>query len=113
MEEHVDRLFGTPASKGIYEGVVSVLSAPSEYTKVSSGNVLVVYSSSPAWTIALMSAGALISEVGGIICHTAIVSRELGVPCVVGVPGATRLLKDGDHVRVDGEKGEVYVLNRE
>jgi len=103
------KLIGTPASGGKAEGVIKVLTTTDDFKKVDKGDIIVVYSSSPAWTVPLLKAKALISEVGGILCHTAIVAREIGVPSVVGVENVTKILKDGDIVKIDGELGEIYV----
>jgi pyruvate,water dikinase len=103
------KLVGTPASGGKTEGIVKVLTSVDDFKKMEKGDIIVVYASSPAWTVPLLKAKALISEVGGILCHTAIVAREIGVPSVVGVDNATKILKDGDVVKIDGELGEIYV----
>lgn len=103
------KLCGLAASKGIYEGRAKIVRSTADFDEVKSGDVLVVYSSSPAWTVPMLKSGALISELGGIICHTAIVAREMGIPCVVGVENVLEEIKDNDVVKVDGETGEVYV----
>ena len=63
-----------------------------------------------AWTPLFLTAGALVMEVGGIMSHGAVVAREYGIPAVVGVKGATRLLRDGEIIEVDGATGEVRRL---
>lgn len=99
---------GLGASQGIARGIVKVVTSIEELSKVEVGNILVVKSSNPAWTIGMLKAGALLSEKGGIISHVAIVAREIGIPCVVGVENATKIFKDGQRVKVDGERGIVY-----
>jgi len=99
--------YGLGASEGEFEGTAKVLNTPEDQHKVEAGDIVIVYSSSPAWTIALLKASALISEVGGIICHTAIVSRELGIPCIVGVENVTKLIKDGDKLKINGKNGTI------
>jgi pyruvate, water dikinase len=99
---------GLGASTGIVTGRVRVLSSTDELDKLEAGEVLVVQHSSPAWSVGMLRAGAIISEFGGIICHAAIVAREMGVPCVVAVEHATSLLVDGMLVYVDGESGTIY-----
>ena len=94
-----------------YRGVAKILLSLDDFDKVEKGDVIVVFASSPAWTIPLLEAGALIAEVGGVLCHVAIVAREMGVPAVVNIENITKLLKDGDLVEVDGRTGEVNVLN--
>jgi pyruvate,water dikinase len=72
--------------------------------------VLVVKHATPGWTPAFVLAGALVVEEGGLLSHSSVVARERGLPAVINVPGATRALKDGDLVEVDGRRGTVTVL---
>ena len=104
-------LKGLPVSSGTYEGTVKVLRSNADFDKVCDGDVIVVYASSPAWTVPLLKAGALIAEVGGVLCHTAIVAREIGVPGIVNIEDVTNILKDGDRVIVNGEAGELSVFS--
>src|SRR6266852_4807973 len=99
---------GLGASTGIVTGRVRVLSSPNELDQLGEGEVLVVQHSSPAWTVGMLRAGAIISEFGGIISHAAIVAREMGVPCVVAVEHATSVLVNGMLVQVDGETGTIH-----
>lgn len=99
---------GLGASTGIVTGRVRVLSSPDELDQLETGEILVVQHSSPAWSLGMPRASAIISEYGGIICHAAIVAREMGVPCVVAVEHATLLLVNGMLVRVDGETGTIH-----
>jgi len=102
---------GLAVSNGYYEGIVKILNSPEDFGKVNYGDVIVVYCSSPAWTVPLLKAGALIAEVGGLLCHTAIIAREIGVPAIVNVDNITKLLKDGDKISVNGEEGEINVFD--
>jgi pyruvate,water dikinase len=111
MAETVKRFNGQSVSSGLYEGTVKVLLSTEDFDKVQEGDVIVVYASSPAWTVPLLKSGALIAEVGGILCHTAIIAREIGVPAVVNIGNITQILRDGDRVIVNGEVGEVNVLD--
>jgi pyruvate,water dikinase len=104
-----DALVGTAASAGSYEGLVRVIHDP-RGAKLLPGEVLVAPGTDPAWTPLFLSAGALVMELGGIMSHGSVVAREYGIPAVVGVPGATNLLKTGQRVRVDGESGQVVVM---
>ncbi len=99
---------GRAASSGVATGTVKVITRLGELSKLKQGDILVVKQSNPAWTVGMMKAAAMVSETGGIISHVAIVAREMGIPCVVGVENATALLKDGDVIRVDGSKGVIY-----
>lgn len=107
-EERLVRGFGT--SPGVYEGTARVLAGPEQLERLEQGDVLVTQSTSEAFNIALPLVGAIVTDAGGLLSHAAIVSREYGVPGVVGTRDATRLIPDGARVRVDGEAGEVAVL---
>lgn len=98
---------GLAASKGTASGKVRVLRSPEEGDQLLNGEVLVAPMTSPDWVPAIRRASALVTDGGGMTCHTAIVSRELGVPCVVGTRNATSTLRDGELVTVDGDTGEV------
>ncbi|MFV0316395.1 MAG: PEP-utilizing enzyme [Microthrixaceae bacterium] len=103
-------LEGIGASRGLAAGRVRVSQDPSDVLDDEPGAVLVVRTTSPEWVPAMSVAAAVVTEVGGITSHAAIVARELGIPCVVGVSGATEVLRDGDLVQVDGTGGSVSVL---
>jgi pyruvate,water dikinase len=103
-------LVGTGVSPGVHEGVVRVLDSPVGAT-LAPGEVLVAASTDPGWTPLFHLAGALVMEVGGVVSHGAIVAREYGVPAVASVPDATRRLRTGQQVRVDGGAGTVTVLS--
>jgi pyruvate,water dikinase len=98
---------GLGASPGRATGAVRVLRSPVEGAALQAGEVLVAPMTTPDWVPVLRRAGALVTDGGGMTCHAAIVSRELGVPCVVGSRTATQVLRDGEIVTVDGAKGVV------
>ncbi|MFZ4669209.1 MAG: phosphoenolpyruvate synthase [Microthrixaceae bacterium] len=100
-------LRGLAASSGVASGAVRILTDPSQATTFVDGDVLVAPTTSPDWVPLLRRAAAVVTESGGATCHAAIVSRELRVPCVVGVRGATTQLRDGQVVTVDGVAGTV------
>ncbi len=102
-------LSGSAASPGIGIGPVKILTSAKEIGKVEKGDVLVAPMTSPDFVPAMKKAIAIITDQGGETSHAAIVSRELGVPCVVGTKVATKVLKDGAVVTVDGAKGEIYL----
>lgn len=102
-------LSGSAASPGIGVGPVKILTSAKEIGKVAKGDVLVAPMTSPDFVPAMKKAIAIITDQGGETSHAAIVSRELGVPCVVGTEKATKILKDGAIVTVDGAKGEIYL----
>jgi pyruvate, water dikinase len=99
---------GHAASRGRASGAVRILTSPKDSGKLLSGEVLVAPMTSPDWVPAMRRAAALVTDGGGMTCHAAIVSRELGVPCIVGARNATTVLRDGEVVTVDGGLGEVY-----
>jgi pyruvate, water dikinase len=99
---------GLSASHGRASGPVRILTSPDQQDQLRDGEVLVAPMTSPDWVPAMRRAAALITDGGGMTCHAAIVSRELGVPCVVGTRSATTVLQDGQLVTVDGAAGKVY-----
>jgi len=102
-------LQGSPGSPGVAAGPVKVaLKAEEALAKVREGDVLVTTMTAPDWVPAMKRAVAIITERGGRTCHAAIVSRELGIPLVMGVEGATEKLRDGQLVTVDGSSGRIY-----
>jgi pyruvate,water dikinase len=98
---------GLGASPGTASGAVRILHTPEEGFRFESGEVLVAVMTSPDWVPLMRRAAAIVTDGGGMTSHAAIVSRELGVPCIVGTGRATRLLHDGDMVTVDAREGVV------
>jgi pyruvate,water dikinase len=107
-EEHMLR--GLAASRGVYEGPARRVSHPSEFGRIAKGDVLVTESTTEAFNILLPLLGAIVTDSGGLLSHSAIVAREYGIPGVVGTREATERIADGARVRVDGDAGEVTVL---
>lgn len=107
---HEEKLLrGLAASSGIYEGPARRVSGPSEFDRIVEGDVLVTESTSEAFNILLPLLGAIVTDSGGLLSHSAIVAREYGIPGVVGTREATERIPDGVMVRVDGNTGEVTV----
>lgn len=98
---------GAPASAGRHTGTVRVVHGEDEFDQVRSGDVVVCRVTSPAWSIVLPTMGALVTDVGGVLSHPAIIAREYGVPCVVGTRDGTSKLTSGQRVTVDGSSGVV------
>ena len=98
---------GLAASAGRASGVVRVLRTPDQGERLQAGEVLVAPMTSPDWVPTMRRAAAIVTDGGGMTCHAAIVSRELGVPAVVGARTATTVLRDGELVTVDGAQGTV------
>jgi pyruvate,water dikinase len=107
-EKHMLR--GLAASRGVYEGPARRVSHPSEFDRIVKGDVLVTESTTEAFNILLPLLGAIVTDSGGLLSHSAIVAREYGIPGVVGTREATERIADGVRVRVDGDAGEVTVL---
>lgn len=99
---------GVPASPGIARGKAKVILGPEEMGKMGNEDILVAPYTSPDYTPAILKACAIVTDIGGILSHAAIVSRESGIPCVVGTGEATGTLKDDMEVIVDGNEGIVY-----
>ena len=102
-------LRGVPGSRGEATGVARVVRSPEDFDKVGPGDVLVCTSTSPTWTALFGSIGALVSDSGGVLSHTAIVAREYRLPAVVGVKYGTSMISDGQVVTVDGNSGVVHL----
>ena len=101
---------GIGCSSGIARGTARVVSDPS--TSVDGKHtILVAPSTDPGWVFLMTTASALVVEKGSALSHTAIIGRELGIPTVVGVKGATERIPEGSWVQVDGGSGEVEVLD--
>lgn len=101
-------LEGEPASPGVVTGIVNILKSAREINKIKRGDILVTDMTTPDFVPAMKRAVAIVTNKGGQTSHAAIVSRELGVPCVVGTKTATTTLKQGRVITVDGAAGKVY-----
>ncbi len=103
-------LRGIPASAGVVIGRARVLSLSDPTTSLGSGDILVVAHADVAWTPVFSVVAGVVTEAGGMLCHAAVVAREIGIPAVVGVDDATRLVADGAQIRIDGSEGLVTVI---
>lgn len=103
---------GMIASKGEVEGFVRIIKSIKDIDKVKKKEVLVTTMTTPDMVIAMNKASAILTDEGGMTCHAAIVSREIGIPCIVGTKIATSSLKDGDLIKVDAVNGKVEILRR-
>ena len=104
-------LCGASACGGKAQGRVQIVSNEKDFDSFKKGSVLVASETNPAFTLLMLKAVAIITEYGGICSHAAIVSREIGVPCIVGAENATRVLKNGQEVFLDADKGVVYSVD--
>lgn len=105
-------LHGLPASPGKIAGKAHVILDPSKIDEFKDGEILVTLMTSPDWVPAMQKAKAIITDAGGMTCHAAIISRELGIPCIVGTQSrskeATKVIKSGQDITVDASNGTVY-----
>lgn len=100
---------GTGVSAGVVEGIAKVVLNPADAV-MEHGKILVAPFTDPGWTTLFINAAALVTEVGGMLTHGAVVAREYGMPAVVGVADATKLIKTGQRIKVDGSTGYVQIL---
>ena len=101
---------GLPASSGVVEGTAKVLLSADEFEKVQKGDIAVCRMTSPAWVVLFTRIGGLVTDAGGMASHPAVASREFAIPAVVGTSDATRRIKSGNRIRVNGSTGRVDIL---
>jgi len=95
-------------NSGITVGIAKVILSPEDTIRLQRGEILVTTMTTPDYSIAISRAAAIVTDEGGVTCHAAIVSRELGIPCVIGTENATKLVKDGEKLKVDSNEGVIY-----
>jgi pyruvate,water dikinase len=101
-------LNGIGVSKGTVEGTLRIILGRDEFKNFNEDEILVTKITDPSYVSLMTKAKAVVTDIGGITSHPAIVSRELGIPCVVNTKNATKTLKDGQKIKVDGTKGIIY-----
>ena len=102
-------IVGLSVSSGVVEGRARVI-LNMEDANLEEGDILVTAYTDPSWTPLFVSIKGLVTEVGGLMTHGAVIAREYGLPAVVGVEKATKLIKDGQHIRVHGTEGYIEIL---
>ena len=116
MEEavgaEINELAGSPGSAGIVEGKARVIKNVQDLAQLQEGEILVATTTSPSWAPAFTKIAGCITDVGGAMCHAAIVCREYGLPTVVGTGRGTSFIKTGDVIRIDGDQGSVQIVSR-
>lgn len=113
MKESINvNLQGTSASRGIANGKVVIVKGVKDLPNVSKGDILVAVTTHPDYVPAMQKANAIVTDEGGVTSHAAIVSREIGIPCVVGTKNATKTLQNGDIIEVDGNSGTVKIIKK-
>ncbi len=101
---------GQVGNRGKYTGTARIIMNTHDFSKMQSGDVLVSTMTTPDFVVLMHKAGAIVTDIGGMLCHAAIVSREINKPCVIGTKFATQILKDDDLIEVDADKGVVKIL---
>jgi pyruvate,water dikinase len=101
---------GLPVHPGVYEGTARVINGPEDFNRLRKGDVLVARNTGPSFNVVLPLLGAIVTDRGGQLSHAAIVAREYGIPAVVGTREATSMFPDGARIRVDGDRGEVALV---
>ncbi|MCH1867824.1 PEP-utilizing enzyme [Nocardioides sp. CFH 31398] len=104
------QVLGLPASTGVVEGTARVVLSPEQFSQVERDEIVVCRMTSPAWVVLFTKISGLVTDAGGMASHPAVVSREFGIPAVVGTSDATRRIQTGDRVRVNGGTGMVEVI---
>jgi len=108
--ENIKEIKGTTSYPGYAKGVVKIINVPEEMIKMEEGDILVSFATTPNIVPAIKKAAAIVTNEGGLTCHASIVSRELEIPCVTGTKIAAEVLKDGDRVEVDANKGVIKII---
>ncbi|HII38511.1 TPA: hypothetical protein HA318_00720 [Candidatus Micrarchaeota archaeon] len=107
VDKGIRELKGQCASPGQGRGIVCIVNSPEDLPKMNAGDVLVSHATDPSLVVGMKKASAIVTDMGGIACHAAIVSRELGIPCLVGTKTVTKSFRDGDLVEVDATHGVI------
>ena len=110
--KEIKKFNGTIACPGLIKAQVKIVYSFDELNKVKYGNILVTHMTSPRFMSAIKICSAIITDEGGLTCHAAIIAREMKKPCIIGTKIATKVLKDGDLVEVDAERGIVKILKK-
>ena len=111
-EELKADLYGAAAAPGVVEGVARVIMSPDQLYQVQPGEIVVAPGTSSSWTVVFSVIKGLVSDGGGALSHPVIMAREFGVPCVSGCVEGTQKIKTGQRIRVDGDQGVVYILDK-
>jgi phosphohistidine swiveling domain-containing protein len=107
----VGEIRGLGASAGVVEGPARIVHSPEDFNQVKKGDILVCKMTNPAWVLVFTKIGGLVTDAGGVLSHPAVVSREFGIPAVVGAGVATTQIKTGQRLRVNGAAGVVEILS--
>jgi phosphoenolpyruvate synthase/pyruvate phosphate dikinase len=111
-EELKADLYGAASAPGLAEGKARVITSVDKLSELEPGEILVAPGTSAPWTVSFNIISGLITDGGGTLSHPVIMAREYGIPCVAGCVEGTTKIKTGQRVRVDGDRGVVYILDR-
>lgn len=101
---------GMPGSAGKVRGPARIIRSLDETTKLQKGDIMIASFTLPSWTPFFSSVAGVVTNIGGMLCHAAVVAREYGIPAVVGTVRATEIYKDGQMIEVDGDAGVVRIV---
>jgi len=104
------QITGVAASPGVVEGIARVVATVDQFDEVRKGDILVCQMTNPAWVVLFTKVAGLVTDAGGTVSHPAVLSREFGIPAVVGTSVATQTIRTGDRIRVNGSTGVVEIL---
>jgi pyruvate,water dikinase len=110
VRSEAEKVRGLGVSPGVYEGSARIIRGAQDFARLEKGDILVTRATSPAFNMVLPLLGAIVTDRGGLLSHAAIVSREYGIPAIVGCIEATARIPDDARVRVDGDAGEAVVV---
>jgi len=110
--DNKNEIYGTASFKGNIRGTAKLILNKSDYLKINEGDILVTFMTHPDMVPILSKVSGIVTDEGGVLCHAAIVSRELRKPCIIGTKIATQVLHDGDLVEVDADNGVVRILEK-
>lgn len=102
---------GVPGSKGVAVGPVRLVRSVDDFAAVRQGDIIVCHVTDPSWTVLFGIAAAVVTEIGGILCHAAIVARERHIPAVLAARGAMEILANHHAVSVDGTSGQIHAVH--
>lgn len=110
VQTDLRKIWGVIAQKGFHKGTVKIMLSKKDMSKIKEGDVIVTTMTRPEWVPAMKIAGAYVTDAGSVLCHAAIVARELNKPCVISTKIATQVLKDGNIVEVNANIGVVRII---
>lgn len=108
-----EKVIGTPVCEGRLTGRACVVKTFAEVSKIKAGDILIAYCTDVAWSPYFPILSGVVTELGGLISHGAVVAREYGLPCIVGATNATSIIQDGEEILMDANIGVIFKLGKE